>query len=126
MHGAALPVLRNFRLPAVINGRREDKVLACGSPRAKENPAEAGFKLAMRIRAKLALAALAGLLLPALLLSTLTGLLLLLAGLLRLPTLLLAALTGLLLLLTGLLLAALLVLLVRIVHERLLLSSPRK
>jgi hypothetical protein len=63
------------------------------------------------------LAALAGLRLPALLLSTLTGLLLLLAGLLRLPTLLLAALTGLLLLLTGLLLAALLVLLVRIVHE---------
>jgi hypothetical protein len=60
---------------------------------------------------------LAGLRLPALLLSTLTGLLLLLAGLLRLPTLLLAALTGLLLLLTGLLLAALLVLLVRIVHE---------
>jgi hypothetical protein len=55
--------------------------------------------------------------LAALLAAALTGLLLLLAGLLRLPTLLLAALTGLLLLLTGLLLAALLVLLVRIVHE---------
>jgi hypothetical protein len=76
---------------------------------------------------------LAGLLLPALLLAALTGLLLLLTGLLWLPALLLAALTGLLLLLAGFLLAtllilltALLVLLVRIVHELLLLGSPRK